>query len=99
MADDASGVCRQQRSKSLPATYFRTVSNGGLWQIPEEENCSHEDSPAQKKRWWQRRRSAAGKIGATDSGRSAPLPYTRQSRQSDQESGGSCQESGGSGQE
>ncbi|GIX89562.1 hypothetical protein CDAR_453681 [Caerostris darwini] len=56
------------------------------------------DSPAQKKRWWWFRRSSAGKTGSTDSGRSAPLPYNRPSRQSGQESGGldgSGRESGG----
>ncbi|GIY00663.1 hypothetical protein CEXT_664621 [Caerostris extrusa] len=74
MEVNASGVGRQQRSKSLPATYFRTVSNGGLWQMPSEPmpepvDLISTDSPLQKKRWW-RRLSSARSADSADRGRS-----------------------------
>ncbi|GIY25251.1 hypothetical protein CEXT_119401 [Caerostris extrusa] len=69
-------------------------------EIPAEESCSHKapgeenvnESPAKKERWWWWRRIAAGKTGSTDGGSRAPLPDTRPSRRSGQESNGSDQE-------
>ncbi|GIY93855.1 hypothetical protein CEXT_658071 [Caerostris extrusa] len=103
MEENASGVGRQQRSKSLPATYFRTVSNGGLWQTPSEPmpepmpepvDLSSTDSPLQKNRWW-RRLSSARRADSTDRGRSASLPTMYPGRNPAPESDESGQEPAG----
>ncbi|GIY85579.1 hypothetical protein CDAR_205251 [Caerostris darwini] len=99
MEEHASGVGRQQRSKSLPATYFRTVSNGGLWQTPSEPmpepvDLSSTDSPVQKKRWW-RRLSSARRADSTDRGGSVSLPNNVPRQESSPESDESGQEPAG----
>ncbi|GIY85601.1 hypothetical protein CDAR_205411 [Caerostris darwini] len=96
MAENASGVDRQQRSKSLPATYFRTISNRGLWQMPSEPvpepvTVSLIDSPIQKKPWW-RRLSSARRADSTDKGRSLSLPNNVPRQESSPESNESGQE-------
>ncbi|GIY11631.1 hypothetical protein CEXT_672751 [Caerostris extrusa] len=100
MEENASGVGRQQRSKSLPATCFRTVSNGGLWQTPSEPmpepiDLSSTDSPLQKKRWW-RRLSSARRADSADRGRSvSALPYNVPKQEPSPESDESGQEPAG----
>ncbi|GIY80678.1 hypothetical protein CDAR_517821 [Caerostris darwini] len=82
MAENASGVGRQQRSMSLPAAHFRTVNSGGLWQMPSEPvDLSSIDSPVEKKRWW-RRLSLARKTDSTDRARSLSLPNNVPRRES-----------------
>ncbi|GIY09495.1 hypothetical protein CDAR_597921 [Caerostris darwini] len=99
MVENASGVCRQQRSKSLPATYFRTISSGGLWQMasetsPQPVDLSSTDSPVQKT-WWWRRLSSARKTDSTDRGRSLSLPNNASRQESSPESDESGHEQGG----
>ncbi|GIY19437.1 hypothetical protein CDAR_208171 [Caerostris darwini] len=99
MAENDGGVGRQQRSKSLPATYFKTVNSGGLWQMPSEPmletvDLSSIDSPVQKKRWW-RRLSSARNTDFTDRGRSVSLPNNVPRRESSHESDGPGQEPAG----